>query len=59
MAEEIRKLSEDTQQASNNITNIIKELNTGAVQASESIVNAIDSVKKQNLIIEDTNGSGK
>ena len=39
-----------------NITNIIKELNTGAVQASESIVNAIDSVKKQNLIIEDTNG---
>jgi len=56
VAEEIRKLSEDTQQASNNITNIIKELNTGAVQASESIVNAIDSVKKQNLIIEDTNG---
>ena len=56
VAEEIRKLSEDTQQASNNITNIIQELNTGARQASESIVNAIDSVKKQNLIIEDTNG---
>lgn len=56
VAEEIRKLSEETQEASNNITNIIQDLNTGARRANESIENAVDSVKKQNLLIEDTNG---
>lgn len=56
VAEEIRKLSEDTQQASNNITNIIQELNTGARRANESIAYAIDSVEQQNLTIVDTNG---
>lgn len=56
VAEEIRKLSEDTQQASNNITNIIQELNTGARRANESIANAIDSVNEQNQVIVDTNG---
>ena len=56
MAEEIRKLSEDTQQASNNITNIIQELNTGARRANESIANAMDSVNEQNQVIVDTNG---
>lgn len=56
VAEEVRKLSEDTQQASNNITNIIQELNTGVRRANESIADTVDSVKKQNLIIEDTNG---
>lgn len=56
VAEEIRKLSEDTQQASNKITNIIQELNTGARRANESIAYAIDSVEQQNLTIVDTNG---
>ncbi|MCM1258308.1 MAG: methyl-accepting chemotaxis protein [Roseburia sp.] len=56
VAEEIRKLSEDTQQASNNITKIIQELNTGAMRANESIANAMDSVKEQNQVIMDTNG---
>lgn len=56
VAEEVRKLSVDTQEASNNITNIIQELNTGVRRANESIADTVDSVKKQNQIIEDTNG---
>jgi len=56
VAEEIRKLSEETQQASNNITNIIQELNTDTRRANESIDKAVDSVKEQNLLIVDTNG---
>lgn len=56
VAEEIRKLSEDTQLASNKITNIIQELNTGARRANESIANAMESVNQQNEVIVETNG---
>ena len=54
VAEEIRKLSEDTQNASNNITNIITELNQDTKRANESIENAVNGVKKQNSLIEET-----
>lgn len=54
VAEEIRKLSEDTQNASNNITNIITELNQDTKRANESIENAVNGVKKQNALIEET-----
>ena len=56
VAEEIRKLSEDTKEASNKITNIIKELNVETGRAQDSIKNAVDTVLKQNVIIENTEG---
>lgn len=54
VAEEIRKLSEDTQEASTNITNIIKELNDDMKKANTSIDNSTESVQKQNELIAKT-----
>lgn len=54
VAEEIRKLSEDTQAASTNITNIIKELNEDMKVANASIEQSTASVAKQNELIEST-----
>ena len=54
VAEEIRRLSEQTQDASNNITNIIGELNEDTQRANESIENSVASVKRQNELIENT-----
>lgn len=54
VAEEIRTLSEDTKNASTNITNIIKELNEDTKQANESIANSVNSVAKQNELITET-----
>lgn len=54
VAEEIRRLSEQTKEASNNITGIIAELNEDARLANESIGNSKASVAKQNDLIENT-----
>lgn len=54
VAEEIRQLSEQTKDASNNITNIIEELNGDTKRANESIKNSVASVEKQNELIEET-----
>lgn len=54
VADEIRQLSEQTKQASNNITNIIGELNEDTRHANEMIGNSAAFVKKQNELIEDT-----
>lgn len=54
VAEEIRQLSEQTKEASNNITNIIAELNEDTKRANESIGNSVVSVQKQNELIEST-----
>lgn len=54
VAEEIRQLSEQTKEASNNITNIIKLLNEDTRLANESIDNSVESVIKQNEMIENT-----
>lgn len=54
VADEIRHLSEQTKDASNNITNIINELNEDTKRANESIENSVASVKKQNELIEET-----
>ena len=56
VAEEIRKLSEDTKDVSNKITGIIKELNIETVRANDSIKNAFDTVQRQNILIENTEG---
>lgn len=54
VADEIRQLSEDTKEASNNITRIIQELNADTRLANESIANAVESVTKQNELIAET-----
>lgn len=54
VAEEIRHLSEQTKEASNNITNIIGVLNEDAKRANESIENSRASVIRQNELIENT-----
>lgn len=54
VAEEIRQLSEQTQEASNNITTIIEELNRDTHRANDSIQNSVASVDKQNQLIEET-----
>lgn len=54
VAEEIRQLSEQTSEASNNITQIIAQLNKGTQLANESVVNSVESVQRQNEMIENT-----
>ena len=54
VAEEIRQLSEETKQASYQITKIIAELNQGTQLANESLANSVSSVSKQNDMIEHT-----
>jgi len=54
VAEEIRQLSEQTKEASNNITNIIDELNEDTKRANASIENSMESVTRQNELIENT-----
>ncbi|MCM1173485.1 MAG: methyl-accepting chemotaxis protein [Blautia sp.] len=54
VAEEIRHLSEQTKEASNNITSIIGELNEDTKRANESIGNSAASVIKQNELIDET-----
>lgn len=54
VADEIRQLSEQTKEASNNITKIIGELNEDTKHANEMISNSAASVMKQNELIENT-----
>jgi methyl-accepting chemotaxis protein len=54
VAEEIRKLSEDTKEASNNITNIIQELIQDTKNANESISNSTKCVTRQNELLTET-----
>ncbi len=54
VAEEIRTLSEDTKNASTNITNIIKELNEDTKHVNESISDSVNSVAKQNELIAES-----
>lgn len=54
VADEIRQLSEQTKEASTNITDIINELNSDTQRANESIENSVISVEKQNELIHST-----
>jgi len=54
VADEIRQLSEQTKEASNNITEIINQLIQDTQRANESIEVSVSSVKKQNEMIENT-----
>ena len=54
VADEIRQLSEQTKEASNNITAIIAQLNQDTLRANESIDLSVSCVTKQNEMIENT-----
>ena len=54
LAEEIRQLSEQTNEASNRITNIIAELTTEADKAMAAIDKTVESVEDQNKLIDET-----
>ena len=54
VAEDIRQLSEQTNNASNEITKIIGELTEDANKAMESIDNTVQSVEEQNNVIRET-----
>lgn len=54
VADEIRQLSEQTKDASTNITSIIQELNEDTQRANETIENSVASVEKQASLIEST-----
>ena len=54
VAEQIRQLSEQTKEASTNITEIIDKLNEDTKRANDSIENSVASVEKQNELIENT-----
>ncbi|WP_408071567.1 methyl-accepting chemotaxis protein [Butyrivibrio sp. JL13D10] len=54
VADDIRQLSEQTNNASNEITKIIGELTEDANKAMESIDNTVESVELQNQVIRDT-----
>ena len=54
VAEEIRTLSEDTKNASTNITNIIRELNEDTRHVNERISDSVNSVAKQNELIAES-----
>lgn len=54
VADEIRQLSEQTKEASNNITNIIGELIADTKKANDSIKDSAESITTQNKMIENT-----
>lgn len=54
VAEEIRQLSEQTQDASNHITNIINELILDTKSVTESVDSAVESITKQSELIQVT-----
>ncbi len=59
VADEIRQLSEQTNTASNKITDIIKELTEDANEAMKGIDNTVESVEEQNQVINETDESFK
>lgn len=54
VANEIRKLSEQTREATENISSIINELDQTAAAASEAVMLSIKSTKEQNKLITST-----
>ncbi len=54
VADEIRVLSEQTKQATENITTILAELNTDVESVTTSISHSVEAVDQQNRLIEET-----
>ena len=54
VADEIRQLSEQTKDATNRITDIIRDLNMDAEQAMQNMENSARSIQEQNELIETT-----
>ena len=56
VADEIRVLSEQTKQATENIAGILSELSSDVESVTTSIGSSVDSIGKQNRLIEETKG---
>ena len=56
VADEIRVLSEQTKMATENISGILSELSSDVESVTTSIGNSVDSVEKQNRLIDETKG---
>lgn len=56
VADEIRVLSEQTKQATENIAGILNELSSDVESVTTSIGSSVDSIGKQNRLIEETKG---
>ena len=56
VAEEIRVLSEQTKQATENISVILSQLSSDVESVTSSIGNSVDSIEKQNRLIDETKG---
>ena len=54
VADEIRQLSEQTKEATNKITDIIKDLNADAEKAAEGMEHSAGSIKEQSEMIDTT-----
>lgn len=54
VADEIRQLSDQTKEASANITEIIRELNMDTMTANESLDHSVTSIKRQTDLIDNT-----
>lgn len=52
VADEIRKLSEETKESTEKITDIIQQLNTNAYNATEIVQTSISAMNQQNQMIE-------
>lgn len=57
VAEQIRELSEETRKSTENITNIIGELNDNALLATEIVKGSIEAAERQGNLIEETASS--
>lgn len=56
VADEIRELSEQTKKATENITEILMELNRDVESVTNSINHSVDTMGRQNSLIEETKG---
>ena len=56
VADEIRVLAEQTKQATENISVILSELSSDVESVTTSIGNSVDSIEKQNRLIDETKG---
>jgi len=56
VADEIRVLSEQTKQATENIASILNELSSDVESVTTSIGSSVESIEKQNRLIDETKG---
>lgn len=59
VADQIRNLSEETRQSTEQIAGIVQELNTNAINATEIVQTSIDAMNQQNQMVENASDGFK